>query len=189
MQGETGTSHEADAFDKPQLNTELYNRKYAELVQKYKPQAKLEGWIPFNDAKDLVISSTLPLKLKRPFANELRTEVAKKLNLDPSRVRFFSAIGTPLDLFHGTDAIVRYLEENGTPIDITLDVTKNSAKDQSKARVLVTDIEVDPQSNKQAFEKGIRETADAVASAISQELSALQRKQSGEHRAWRAKTA
>jgi hypothetical protein len=184
---ESGKSHEADAFGRPQLNEELYKRTLATLVEKYKPQAKKPGWIPFADARDLLIKSTLPLKPKRPFVNELRVQVAQKLNVDNNQIRIFSALDTPLDHFHGTDAIVRYLEMDGTPVDVKVDITQNESKDAAKADVIISAVEVDPESNKQAFEKGVADAADAVASALRTNINALRRTQSGERYAWRAK--
>lgn len=183
---ETGHSHELDAFGKPQLNEELYQRTLKILVEKYKSQAKLPGWIPFNDARDLLIRSTLPLKPKRPFINELRTQVAQKLGVDSNQIRIFSAVKTPLDIFHGTDAIVRYIERDGTPVDITLDITKNEKKDIAKANVLLEGVEVDPEHNKQSFDRGVQDAANAIAAELRTDIKAVHDTRSGDRFAWRA---
>lgn len=62
----------------------------------------------------------------KPAANFLFQALAKKLNIDPVQLSFYSAIDTPLDKFHGIDGFFEL--EN---IRISLDVTANPKKEDT----------------------------------------------------------
>jgi len=53
---------------------------------------------------------------------------------DIDRVRFYSAVGTPLDIFHGTDGWFEIKTDNGSLIEITVDITQNTNLDLEEAK-------------------------------------------------------
>lgn len=63
-----------------------------------------------------------------PHLADLRRRVASQLGLQPHQIRYYSAVGSPLDKYHGVDAI---LEANGR--FATLDVTLRPEKTHSKS--------------------------------------------------------
>ncbi len=66
-----------------------------------------------------------------PVASKLCGELRKKLpGID---IRFYTAVGSTLDLMHSVDG---FFEFEGT-VSVTIDLTMNSAKDCCKADVLV----------------------------------------------------
>ena len=61
------------------------------------------------------------------FARDLRLEVSECLDVNPDSVRFFNAIDTPLDKFHGVDAWIEVIDKKGRSIRITLDATQRTS--------------------------------------------------------------
>lgn len=62
------------------------------------------------------------------FANDLHASVAEALGLDDySELRFYTAVGSPLDYFHGVDGFFEYRGKIVT-IDVTVDPGKLTAK-------------------------------------------------------------
>ena len=72
-------------------------------------------------------------KPEKAFAQAIKRGIAKKLGVLYHEVRYYSAIGSALDIFHGIDAFVEY----GGKI-VTIDVTKESHKTYRKANILIT---------------------------------------------------
>jgi len=72
---------------------------------------------------------------KQPAARNLQTAVS---DLMGGTVEFFTAVGTPLDRFHGVDA---WLVFEGHVV--TIDVTLNSDKDVAKAHIVFNPHEMD----------------------------------------------
>ncbi|NQV93075.1 hypothetical protein HQ403_01080 [Candidatus Kaiserbacteria bacterium] len=66
-------------------------------------------------------------------ARRLRNRVAEQIGTEGERVKLFTAVGTPLDLFHGVDA---FFEFDGHVI--TIDLTINPHKDSGKAHFILT---------------------------------------------------
>ena len=70
---------------------------------------------------------------KPRLAGDLFANVAEKLDLDDwEDLKLYTAVGTPLDLFHGTDAFFEY---EGTIV--TIDLTINDKKQQHKADFVI----------------------------------------------------
>lgn len=99
-------------------------------------RAKANGYIPYRQAL-AEVEANQPWDPTDPgtrFANDLHAEVASALGLDDwTGLRFFTAIGSALDRYHGIDAFFRF----GIAI-VTLDVTLNDAKRNGyKADIIV----------------------------------------------------
>lgn len=75
------------------------------------------------------------------FANDLHATVAEKIGLkDYSRLKFYTAVGSKLDQFHGIDAVIELQldEEDPTAVaQVTLDLTMNPNKTDYKADVII----------------------------------------------------
>src|SRR6185369_4444565 len=66
-------------------------------------------------------------------ANDLHALIAEKLGLDDfSELKLYTAVGSPLDFWHGIDG---FFEFRGHVL--TIDLTVNSHKDSGKANMIV----------------------------------------------------
>lgn len=70
-------------------------------------------------------------------ARRLRNRVAEQVGNGGEHVRLFTAVGTPLDLFHGVDA---FFEFKG--IVVTIDLTINPHKDSGKAYFILNEDDI-----------------------------------------------
>jgi hypothetical protein len=70
-------------------------------------------------------------------ARRLKNRVAEQIGNGGEKLELFTAIGTPLDIFHGVDA---FFEFNG--IVVTIDLTRNPNKDSGKAHFILTEDDV-----------------------------------------------
>jgi hypothetical protein len=95
------------------------------------------GYLPFEKAVKLTreFQPGDPTNPKKDFANDLRLAIIERLEerdfLKPGNednVKFYSALGMPLDIFHGIDAFVEFTDKAGITHRVTLDETTNSAK-------------------------------------------------------------
>jgi hypothetical protein len=86
-----------------------------------------------------------PTNPRAPFANEVRIEILDLLALETpeefAKVRFYTAVGSHLDYFHGTDAFIEFdgdAKKNIPAGLVTLGVTIRNKEGES----LKTDIEI-----------------------------------------------
>ena len=94
-----------------------------------------KGYVPFRQSVRLVEANQPwdPTDPSTRGASDLHTQVAMALELeDWSELRLFSALRTPLDVFHGIDA---FFEWKGRVV--TLDLTCNRKKDGYKADLMI----------------------------------------------------
>jgi len=162
----SGRELEIDVFGRPK-----FPRGYEEVLR----QESQRGYLPFNRAMD-VIREYYPFDPTNPpkeFANDLRLEIIDKLGLTDEQaddLKFYSAIGTPLDTFHGVDAWLEFPDPNTSrPIFVTLDVTKQVGKleEGHKADVIVGDVP-EPASNSYLGE--VERYADEVFDVFQRKL-------------------
>jgi hypothetical protein len=99
------------------------------------------AYLPFGKSLELVKAHQPcdPSDPEAGFANDLHASVALALGLeDWSELKLFTAVGSPLDFFHGVDA---FFELRGKIV--TIDVTINPNKCVAKADMVlnVSDLE------------------------------------------------
>jgi hypothetical protein len=83
--------------------------------------------------------------------NNFHTLVAEALETtDYSELKLFSAVGSPLDFFHGVDA---FFEFQGRIV--TIDVTKNPHKLEGKADFILQECVLEDEIALQAYAEGI----------------------------------
>lgn len=127
-----------------------------EGIKAYRAAVDKHGYMTFRDAMDLVRRYTKedPTNPSQPFAKELRLAVIEQLGLedekDMDRVRFFSAVGTPLDVFHGIDGWIEFVPDQGPPRIVTLDATLNPGKEEHKADIIIQEVP-DPTEDEKKF--------------------------------------
>ncbi|MFA6446157.1 MAG: hypothetical protein WCW14_02825 [Candidatus Paceibacterota bacterium] len=70
---------------------------------------------------------------KTEFARKLCDEVAKQLHARPGEIKYYTSVRTPLDRFHGIDALLEFEGQF-----ITIDASMNHQKEGStKAHVII----------------------------------------------------
>ncbi len=118
-----------------------------EFQEFYKKIVKKNGYVEYGPAIRLVREFTEqdPTNPEKEFLNDLRLEIADQLELEEDEIGgllAFSAVGTPIDRWHGVDAFIELDigDDRRGPIVITLDATLNSKKDEYKADVIIGDI-------------------------------------------------
>lgn len=111
-----------------------------------------------------------PTDPKPRFANDLHAEVALELGLkdDWSELRFYTAIGSALDHYHGVDAFFEFDEAR-----VTMDITKNPAK----ASGYKADFIIGPEEVEYAIRR--QEKAQEIADELQHRKTAARRRELG----------
>ena len=95
------------------------------------------GYLPFEKAVELAreFQHGDPTNPEKNFANDLRLAIIERLEKrdflklgDEDNVKFYSALGMPLDVFHGIDAFIEFTDRLSVTHRVTLDETANPAK-------------------------------------------------------------
>jgi len=132
---------------------------------------KEDVYVPFREAMKWVEQhqSGDPADPDPRFANDLHATVAEMLGIEDLRnIKFFTAVGSPLDKFHGIDAFFK-IKEGGEELTITLDVTINPAKgDRYKADVIISipPDGLDPREDRKLYLEKINEVAAEIVDRV-----------------------
>lgn len=159
----SGKMNERDVFGEP--------KRGPGFREAFTAKARENGYLNFEDALELVRKHLVqdPTNPVKPFSNELRLAVIDALGLETEeemdQVRFYSAVGTPADVFHGVDAWMEYETPDGEKLIVTLDATRNPSKDAAKADLIITEIP-DPSEDEDKFLEQASAYGDRVAEII-----------------------
>ncbi|MBI2473840.1 hypothetical protein HYV70_04805 [Candidatus Uhrbacteria bacterium] len=163
----SGRLNERDVFGEFKMTDEA--RKAFRLA------AEERGYITYNRVIELIrkFSSEDPTNPQKPFARELRMAVIEALGLeddeDMDRIRFYSAVGTALDIYHGIDGWIELQLDEEPPILVTLDVTLNTKKTDHKADIIVQEI-TDPSQDEKRFVQDVEYYASQVIERFHDQL-------------------
>ncbi|MBI5793623.1 hypothetical protein HZA87_00855 [Candidatus Uhrbacteria bacterium] len=179
-------------FDNPKGSRDFYSGRFNERdvlgefrsnaagLRALQDEAGERGYIARGRAIDLIRQHTQedPTNPRKPFAKELRLAVIDELGLeeddDLDRIRFYSAVGTPLDVFHGVDGWIEFVPEKGSIQMITLDVMLDPGKVSHKADVIVQQFP-DPVEDEVAFLEAVEGYASEVADRLRPSVEAMLR--------------
>ncbi len=90
--------------------------------------ARRGDYLPYDAAMEVVLTARQP-----PIRTPTVTRILRELRiLLGETIQFRSALGSVLDYMHGVDGVFVF-----DGVTVTIDVTKNTAKDATKADVLV----------------------------------------------------
>ncbi|MDO8523067.1 MAG: hypothetical protein Q7S12_02165 [bacterium] len=135
-----------------------------EYLKELKDVQKKNGYVSYEDSLHLVrkFSPYDPINPAKPFLNDLRIEFIDALGFtkdeDMDRIKIFTAVGSPLDHWHGADVFIEIENENHRGSYIVMFDLKTDAKVESeikrnnlhdlKAHVLIYDIPDSREDNK-----------------------------------------
>lgn len=185
-------------FDNPKGPRDFYSGRMNEqdVFGEFKPtkeglnafraEARENGYITRERAIELIRQYTKedPTNPSKPFAKELRLAVIDQLGLeddeDLDRIRFYSAVGTPLDVFHGVDGWIEFCSETGFPIMVTLDVTKDpervvEKKEQGKVDLIILEMP-DPSEDEKGFMNAVDISAREIARRMKPYVNTMLRR-------------
>jgi len=158
--GISGKAAEAEVFDSVSEEYEKYGE--GEYFNFRTSMAMVKESQPFADPSDP----------ETPFANDLHASVAELLGLENyGQLKFYTAISSHLDFYHGVDAFFELDLGGGNTITATLDVTVNPNKTAHKADVVFFWPNVD-----RKLKEDREEWADVVNKVAEQVVDILREK-------------
>ena len=118
--GREGAEFEWDIFGSVDRNNPAYQKELQKI-------AKPNGFVFYRDALKLAknFQPGDPRNPDRGFARDLRIEILDELGLtdekDMDRLEFFTAVGSPLDKWHGVDGFFELKQKFGASLRVTID--------------------------------------------------------------------
>lgn len=169
-----GRELEQDVFGKAKWSREFQAALRA--------NAKENGYMTMRDAMDIIRRHYPedPTNPAKDFARELRIAIIEALNLsdeEADNLKFYNAINTPLDIFHGTDAWIEYADpQTHRRSQVTLDATLNTGKiaEGHKADVIITEVE-SVEENEEKYLSDIEKYAQEIAGILAHRVESHQR--------------
>lgn len=147
---------------------------YKNALLKLQEKAGKNGYVGFNDSVDLVkkFQPWDPSNPGKDFARDIRIEIIDRLNLakeeDMERVKFYTAVGSPLDVFHGVDAFLEYAGEEGEIYRVTFDLSLDPGKEEKHKADLVVKELSDPQTETEKYLEEVAQIAEKAAALIGE---------------------
>ncbi|MFA4995977.1 MAG: hypothetical protein WC536_02420 [Patescibacteria group bacterium] len=133
----------------------------------------LKKYIKYRQAIDLVKKiqpkDSDPSDPEPYFASDLFAELAEDLELeDYGNLRYYTAVGSRMDFFHGVDAFFEWELDDGRIVQATVDLTMNSEKEDYKADLViqVKDDDLDLENNRVAYRDFVVSEAKKIASIL-----------------------
>ncbi|MDO8592846.1 MAG: hypothetical protein Q7R92_03720 [bacterium] len=150
----TGHLIERELFGgaKPEKNAELKDR-----------------YVKYRDAVNIA-KERQPIH-ETEFSISLRSKIGEIMEFGIDKIKIFTAIGTPLDKYHGVDAFVETDLSQGRKVVVTLDVTQNPNKgDNYKADIVffVPSDGIDQELDKAGYDEIVNEVAQQVVDRIKE---------------------
>ena len=129
-------------------------------------KSKQDGnvYLSFNRAIELIKRFYVqdPHKPSKPLAADLFQALLKKLQLEDSqKLSFYSAIGTPLDTFHGIDGFCEY-ENVRLAIDLTANPRKENEEDNPSVDFVLHEMP-SKETEGYLYKEELEETANFLA--------------------------
>jgi hypothetical protein len=177
----TGNLFEAEQIGEVDTKNPEYQKALRAAQAQEAKVGKEGGYIRFRAALELAkkFQPSDPTNPEKPFGRELRIALQDILNLDApedyDRVKFYTAVGTPLDKFHGVDAFVEFEKEDKETkrVDVyraTFDFTTNPQKQVYKSDIVVQEKDLpDPKLESEDFLKAVEGFAKQVAEKIAEQ--------------------
>ena len=165
----SGRMNELDTFGKF-----LAKEGYQQALEAVETGEK--KYVNHSDSLDLIrrFATEDPTNPTKQFTRELRLAVIDALKLeedeDLDRVRFFTAVGTPADIFHGIDGWIEYVQPNGKTVLVTLDTSlRKKEEGEFKADFIIPEI-ADAVTDGELFDSQVATYGGTIAQRIKDNL-------------------
>lgn len=172
---ERGTEFEHDLFGQVDVRSAAFKRAMTELG------ADQRGYLKYRQAMELAekFQPADPRNPKKEFSRDLRLEVADLLEIPYDDVAVYTALKTPLDIFHGVDGFLKAKIGDKT-FTVTMDASlRDKPPDEVKADLLINRLP-DPNLQEDAY----LESLDGHATVVAGLLKA-QAQQDADQRNWK----
>ncbi len=167
--GETGHLFEWQYIGEIDTKNPAYQKALQEAVSSEERAGMTDGYIRFRKAMELVkkFQPYDPANPNKHFARDIRVELQDLLGLtteeEMDRVKFYTAVGSPLDKRHSVDAFIEYTDKSGETFRATFDLTTNPQKQAYKTDIVVQLKDLpDPNTNKKEYNSAIKEFAGKI---------------------------
>lgn len=148
---QTGNLFEWQFIGEVNTNSREYQKELRRFQEEAAEKGATQGHIPYQEALELAkkfqpFDPTNPHK--KPFARDIRVSLIELMenkgllpkdstNEDKDRVKFYTAVKTPLDTFHSVDAFIEFEDLNGKKYLVTFDLTLNPHKKEHRSDIIV----------------------------------------------------
>jgi hypothetical protein len=161
-----------------------YPAAIKQLIAAHKDRAEKEGWTPYNETINLLRAHYKGdvLKPEKRFAEDLRIEIIdalleilphgnKYVDQISDSVRFYSSVETGLDYFHGVDAWIEVVGDNGEIVTFSIDVTTDPNKRSAKADIVINQEAMkDPSAGEKNYYRYVKGVAEGIADTLAQRM-------------------
>jgi len=148
---QTGHLFEWQFIGEVDTTSREYQKELKKLQEGAAEEGVINGFIPREKAIELAkkFQPFDPTHPNKPFARDIRISLLDLMigkNMitdseeDQDRVKFYTAVGTPLDKFHGTDAFIEFKNSDDKKYLITFDLTVRKNISKAKSDVIVFEL-------------------------------------------------
>ena len=149
--GQTGNLFEWQHIGEIDTKTPEYQKELKKLQEAAAEEGAKNGFVPFEKALELArkFQPFDPTHPNKPFARDIRISLLDLMinkglitetEENQDSVKFYTAIKTPLDTFHGIDGFIEFKDKDGKKYSATFDLTLNSKKQGYKSDIIVTEL-------------------------------------------------
>lgn len=167
--GETGHLFEWQYIGEIDTKNPAYQKALSAAIDSEKKAGMTDDYIRFRKALDLAkkFQPYDPANPDKHFARDIRIELQDLLGLtteeEMDRVKFYTAVGSPLDKRHSVDAFIEYTDETGETVRATFDLTTNPQKQAYKTDIVIQMKDLpDPNTDKKGYNAAIKEFAKKI---------------------------
>jgi len=171
---ERGTEFEYDVFGQVDIRNPAFKKAMAEAG------ADPRGYLKYRQAMELAkrFQPGDPQNPKKEFSRDLRIEVADLLGVPYESVAVFTAVKTPLDVFHGVDGFLTVKVGNQEFV-VTMDASlRDKEPDEVKADVLVNRLP-DPNLQEDEYITSVDQFSEIVAGLVGEQIERAKRERGG----------
>jgi hypothetical protein len=167
----TGKEYERDLLDVVDVEDQKYQERRMQLQEEAKKRGMVlekDDYLPLEESIKLAMEfqPADPANPRKPFAKEFLLACREKLELDSAsqedmdRLKFYTAVGSPADIYHGRDGIMIFEDFDKKIYEIGVQVSKNPEK-LNRSDVLIEEDVPDPSDDD--FDKKILAVSEKYA--------------------------
>lgn len=158
---QTGNLFEWQFIGEIDTTSREYQKELRRLQEEAAKEGAKNGHIPYEKALELAkkFQPFDPTHPNKPFARDIRISLLDLMidkglitesEEDQDRIKFYTAVKTPLDTFHSVDAFIEFKDLNNKKYLVTFDLTLNPQKKEFRSDIVVTELP-DPKLDEEKF--------------------------------------